>query len=219
MSYLYERPYVEFRLGRTQADAIEAVSVLGGTGDGEQFKYLFPALNLITSQTGYDKNYFVNTINDSTLFGDEIKLVSNSYFRYGYKIGAGKWSLDYRCDAIVKGNDSYADNVWVTATTGGSVDKWIVDPDVKPDELDTSDTTFTKLSKEYVVLPYTTTTVGASTTTAATETSKFIVRFRAYMEFEYTGSSMIAPTAGNQNTWNRTHGCKNFSYKLVYRGP
>ena len=218
MSYLYERPYVEFRLGRTQADVIEAAD--GYLSTGQHFQYLLPALNKVTGHTGYDKNYFVDTINDDTLFGNhQITHQSGHYVQNYYRIGAGKWSLDYRCDAIAKGNDGYVDNVWVTATTSGSIDKWIVDPDLKPDELDTSDTTFTELTKEYQVLPYTTTTINASTTTAATETLKFIVKFRAYMEFEYTGSSMIAPVAGNANTWNRTLGCKNFSYKLVYRGP
>jgi len=217
MSYLYERPYVEFRLSRTQSEAIQAVSVLGGTGDGEQFNYLFPALNLITSQTGSDESYFIDTINDSAAFGNPVTTTSNGLYRYGYKIGAGKWLLEYECESIVRATDFYADNAWLTSVSGTTTNQnfFFVNNDMVPRNLEVA--TFTKIYKNRQVLPFMNVTVNSSgnISSISPSTSKFVVKFQSFFEFEYSGSDMILPEAGGSTVWNRSHGCRSMRYKLT----
>lgn len=217
MSYLYERPYAEFKLSRTHSETIQAATVSGLTGDGNQFIYLFPALNLITSQTGYDDNYFVNTINDDDAFGDPAQTSVNGSLRYGYRIGAGKWSLEYECESIVRATDSFADNVWLTSVAGTTTNQYFffVNNDMVPIGLDVA--TFTKIHKNRQVLPFMDVSVNGSGSISgiSVSTSKFIVRFQAFFEFEYSGSSMLLPEAGGSSAWGRSHGCSSMRYKLT----
>ena len=216
MSFLYERPYVEFRLCHEHAKHLQDFDGNGNPARNSLQK-LFPTYETSDWGTGYDGNHFVNKIQDTSVFGIGGNVNSNSITRVqGHTIGAGKYSLEYEVEAIINGSNGYTDDFWLTPSTSTSANYFFVSPDAPIQNIPSSNTT--KLVKTRRVLPRIslTTTAGWSpdfdSTSAALHTTEFIIHFKFYAEFEVSSTTNPGTT---DSPWSRTKGCRSLYYKLI----
>ena len=217
MSFLYERPYVEFRLCHEHARHLQDFDG-NGTPAKASLQKLFPTYEDSSWGTGYDGNHFINTIQDTSIFGVGSNANSNSTTRVqGHTIAAGRYSLEYEVEAIINGSDGYTDDYWLTPSTSTDENRFFVSPDAPIQNISSANTT--TLVKTRRVLPRMeiTTNFNAEyphldSTTIATKSTEFIIHFKFYAEFEVNSTTNPGTT---DTPWSRTKGCRSLYYKLI----
>ena len=230
MSYLYERPTLELRLGREQANAL--VSANGGNGDKSAFMPLLPQFhNNVSSAaaghtrttTGYDKNFYKNTLFEDTASNRfEVEGPGNAnpnYInsQYGWKILAGKYELYYEVELIIDGSSAYSDSYFYFDSTSTALDNFFKSMLSYPQGMNS--TIAPLMVKSWSALPVLDISLSGGQTTFGSKvasTSRYIQHFTMHMELNV--SSTISPYVMGGSTANQYNSGRSLYYKLVKVG-
>lgn len=223
MSYLYERPTLELRLGREQANAL--VSANGGNGDLAAFMPLLPQFNnnvagtFTRTTTGYDKNFYKNTLlADTSSNRFETDGYGNVNSQYGWKILAGKYELYYEVELIINGGSAYSDDYFMFDSTSTAISDFFRSNVSYPFGLNS--TTAPVMNKKWDALPVLDITKpsGSSSPTSfsVNESTRYIQRLTMYMELNL--SSTVSPYVLTGQSGAQYNSGRSLYYKLVKVG-
>ena len=220
MSHIYKQPTLEFRLGREQANAL--VSANSGGGDLAAFMPLLPQFHnnvagtFTRTTTGYDSNYYKNTMMDDTSSNRfETEGYGNINAQYGWKIPAGKYELYYEVELIIDGDSAYSDDYFMFDNTSTEVSNFFRSNLAYPNGLNS--TTAPLMVKSWDALPaLDISRSGGTTSFSVNESSRYIQRFSMHMELNL--SSTVSPYVMNGQSSGQHHSGRSLYYKLVKVG-
>lgn len=223
MSYLYERPTLELRLGREQANAL--VSANGGNGDKAAFMPLLPQFHnnvagtFTRTTTGYDKNFYKNTLlADTSSNRFETDGPGNVNSQYGWKILAGKYELYYEVELIIDGSSAFSDSYFYFDSTGTGLDNFFKSMVSYPANMNS--TIAPLMVKSWSALPELDISLSGSGQTTfgsnVSSTSRYIQHFTMHMELNV--SSTIEPYVLAGLGANQYNSGRSLYYKLVKVG-